>query len=172
MSVTNIYLIGLPGAGKSTIAKALSEKYHMDLIDIDEFIKESQQQTVQELFAIGENHFRQIEHETLISLDCIHTIISTGGGIILDKRNQSFLKEQPIVIYLNRSLASILETLDTQDRPLFNKGASILETLYHQRHSIYLECATFTVDNNDTIENCVSQIDTYLKRRANENTHH
>ena len=100
----NIVLIGIMGCGKTTISKLLAEKLHRPVIDIDEYIVEKYNQSINEMFAISEDYFRQNETACCKDLaDIQDHIISTGGGVILKKENIDYLKKNGIVFYIDRS---------------------------------------------------------------------
>ena len=82
-----IYLIGMPGCGKSTLGKRLAEKLNLDFIDMDNYIEKQACMFIDEIFeAYGEKYFRELETNTMrefMNLD--NVIISCGGGIIKNK---------------------------------------------------------------------------------------
>ena len=89
MNSGNIYLIGMMGSGKSTVGKLLAEKMQMTFIDLDEIIEASAQKTVRVIFEQdGELHFRKLESEALVNVNQENSVISCGGGIILDESNE------------------------------------------------------------------------------------
>ena len=90
----NIYLIGMMGCGKTTIARNLSKIINKNYIDTDSIIELKENMTINEIFSkLGESHFRKIESEVLQSI-AKNSIIACGGGIILKKINREFLKKK------------------------------------------------------------------------------
>ena len=98
-----IFLIGYMGAGKTTLGKAFAKKYNLSFVDLDWYIEERFHKTVQELFAErGEDGFRELERNMLHEVaDFENVIISTGGGIILNKENIEYLSQESLKIENN-----------------------------------------------------------------------
>jgi shikimate kinase len=124
-----IILIGFMGAGKTSVGKVLSEKIKIPLIEMDEIIlKFSGRKTIKEIFANdGEKHFRILESKVCQGLkNKDDLIISTGGGVIGDKKNIENLKNNGLVFYLKTSFLTINKRLANDNgRPLFtNKTAT------------------------------------------------
>lgn len=102
----NIVLIGMMGAGKSTIGHLLDEKLHDFLyLDIDKEIEKLAQKHIPEIFArYGESHFRQLEHDMIEKYSNYHNqVISTGGGVVENPDNIKLLKKNGVVFYLKAS---------------------------------------------------------------------
>lgn len=162
----NIILIGMPGSGKSTIGKVLSYKMKMAFLDIDKHIEKNQGASVYEIFQkFGEEYFRKLENECCkyISEKYRNTIISTGGGIILNPDNMKFLKSSGKIVYINRSVESILTTLNTDKRPLLKNNPEKLYDMYKERHSVYLKYADICVLNSGDLSDCVDNIYSVIK---------
>lgn len=140
---TNIVFIGMPGCGKSTVGKIISEKLSKEFIDTDAEIVRISGRKIPEIFAQdGEKVFREIEteavKETGKKLGCV---IATGGGAILKKINRDALKQNGLIIYLKRELSE----LAVDGRPL-SAGDNAVEKIYNARKEIYESFADYTVD--------------------------
>ena len=123
----NIVLIGIMGCGKTTVSLLLAEKLARPVIDIDEYLEKKYQMSIPEMFAISEAYFR--ERETICCQEVSKLdgyIISTGGGVIKNPENMKALKENGIVIYIDRPISMILEDVETSSRPLLKDGAEKL----------------------------------------------
>ncbi len=160
----SIVLIGFMGTGKTSIAKALSERLNMELIDTDECIVKRTNMTIPEIFEkYGEYSFRQIEHDTIKDLkDRKGTIISCGGGACLRNENISNMKENNKVILLEASPKVILERIigDT-DRPVLKGKMDIdnIENIMNIRKASYHRAADIIIDTVDkTILEIVDEI--------------
>src|SRR5690606_41784807 len=102
----NIYLIGMPGSGKSTIGKLLAKDLSKNFIDLDHKIEEKYGLFIDQIIEqYGEKTFRELETETLKNLNVTHTIISTGGGIVTIKENKKYM--DGFVIYIDTPLEMI-----------------------------------------------------------------
>ncbi|CAG9714445.1 Shikimate kinase [Clostridium neonatale] len=155
----NIVLIGMPGCGKTTLGKILNKELSMEFYDMDNYIERKTDKKISELFEKGENYFRDIE-----SLACEelsknkNVIISTGGGVIKRKENIDFLKENGIVIFIDRSVDDIIGDVDISKRPLLKEGKEKVLKLYEERYLLYKNYADEIVVNNKNIEDTKNKI--------------
>ncbi len=142
----SIFLIGLPGCGKSTIGRILAERLLMELVDTDSLIVERQGKTINDIFAEnGEDYFRKLESEVLEELiNAKNTIVSTGGGIIKLQKNRQLLKSARVV-YINAHVEEIAKRGKFKDRPLLKDNINNLKSLYKERAQLYKECADIVV---------------------------
>jgi shikimate kinase len=147
MSVTdrlqglNIYLIGMMGSGKSTTATHLARQLHYRYFDTDTLIEQVAGQSVGDIFAQeGEAGFRQLESQVLSQLSAYQrSVISTGGGIVVELSNWSFLR-YGVVVWLDVAPDLLFERLDAdQTRPLLQTAdpRQTLDTLLNERRSRY-----------------------------------
>lgn len=162
----NIILIGMSGAGKTTVGKVLSYKTKRAFLDIDGYIENKNNMSISEIFEkFGAEHFRKLEAEAceIISKNYKNTIISTGGGAVLNPENMQYLKSSGKVIYINRSVESILTTLNAEKRPLLKNNPDILYEMYKERHPLYLKYADICILNNGDFSECVENIYSIIK---------
>ena len=156
---TNIVLIGLPGCGKTTIGKQLSQKLAFPFIDIDEEIEISQQKKISQLFENGETYFRDIETEVTKKVArADFSVISTGGGVVLREENMTALGENGLIIFLNRSVSDITGDIYIEVRPLLQDGVEKLKTLHKQRIHLYERYADLTINNNQALDVIIEQL--------------
>jgi len=150
----NIVLIGMPGCGKSTVARALAKMTGRELVDTDELIVKNEGCSIPEIFAChGEDYFRDCESRVAAEVGKMSgKIISTGGGIITREVNLDSLRQNGKIFFIRREL----ELLSRDGRPL-SQGANLNE-MYKKRHPLYLTFADFTVENSTTIEECADAI--------------
>lgn len=144
----NIVLIGMPSSGKTTVGRILAEKCGKELADTDEYIVKKIGMPIADFFAEhGEAEFRKIEKETVAGL--VSTggkIIATGGGAVLDAENVRALKQNGVLVFLDRRPENLIAT---DDRPLASRR-SALEKLYAERYDIYCAAAEVHIDANTT----------------------
>ncbi len=147
----NIYLVGLMGAGKTTIGRQLAKNLGLPFYDSDKAIEESTGVDIPTIFEFeGENGFRDREQKMLQQLTQLNGIVlATGGGAILREENRQLLKENGFIVYLQCSVDRIFERTrrDTQ-RPLLKteNPKERIETLFTEREPLYRSCADFIVD--------------------------
>ncbi len=151
----NIVLIGMPGSGKSTIGKALSEKTGKTFIDTDDMIV-SEYGVISDIFKEkGEEYFRDIETQKVKQAAKMNgMIIATGGGAVLKKENVDALRQNGIIVFLNRPIEDIVPT---DDRPLSSDLAS-LKKRFEERYDIYLSSCDKEIFVDGVVENSVSKI--------------
>ncbi len=139
----NLYLIGMMGAGKSTLGKLLAQELGYRFLDTDAVIEAAAGQPVTEIFATaGETAFRELETQVLGQVAAYQQMaIATGGGIILQRQNWSYLRHG-IVIWLDVSLDQLHTRLqDDSSRPIL-QGVDLrqkLQTLLEQRQHLYAQ---------------------------------
>ena len=155
-SKENIVFAGMPGCGKSTIGAEIAKALNREFIDSDAYIWQTTglkpEQIIREK---GVDAFRDIEAECIKEISSKQNcVISTGGGAILREKNVKFLKQNGIIIFIDRKIENIKPT---DDRPLSNNQEK-LKTLYKERYPIYKVCADFTVENNKDINSVKNEI--------------
>lgn len=157
----SIVLIGMPSSGKTTVGRILAEKCGKQLADTDEYIVNKIGMPISDFFAkFGEAEFRKIEKETVAELSATGgRIIATGGGAVLDPENVRALKQNGVLVFLDRRPENLVAT---DDRPLASRR-SALEKLYTERYDIYCAAAELHIDANTTPE---AEADAILKELA------
>ena len=159
----NIFLIGMPGAGKSTIGKILSENLFLPFYDADIYLESSIGKSISSLFIQGEDIFRDIETEILKKLVLKKAIIATGGGVIVRKENRELLKKEGFVFFIDRKIQDIKKDIQKEYRPLLRKGVS-LESLYEERFPLYKEVAYFHILKKGRISEVIDEIQEKIKQ--------
>ena len=150
----NIVLIGMMGAGKSTIAHLLDEKLkNFQYLDIDKEIEKLANKHIPEIFALhGEAHFRQLEHEMIAKYSNYHNqVIATGGGVVENVENIALLKQNGVIFYLSATAEELYERVrKTSHRPLLQKEnpKKILKDLIKKREPYY-KMADFEVNTKN-----------------------
>lgn len=155
----SITLIGLPGCGKTTVGNLLSDKLNYEFIDMDFYIEKKQGKTIIELFKNGEDYFRSIETETCRELgEKGKTIISSGGGVVKKAINIEYLKNNSIVVFIDRPVENILSDIEVEKRPLLANGKEVLYKLYDERYNLYKNYCDYRVENTGSIDEIVDKI--------------
>ena len=155
----NIVLTGMPGCGKSTIGSMLSKYLGMDFIDMDNYIEKHEQKSIKEMFSISEEFFRDAESKCAKELGKLNShIIATGGGIIKRKENIEHLKDNSIIIFINRPVENIIMDIDTDTRPLLAEGKEKMYNLYNERIELYKKYCDIEINNNGNILEAIDAI--------------
>ncbi|WP_273850738.1 shikimate kinase [Guptibacillus spartinae] len=157
-----IYLTGFMGSGKTTVAEALSKELGVPAIDTDEHIAKMQDKTISAIFdEEGEKAFRAYETASLENLPCKNIIISTGGGIVLNEKNRSYMKQNGTLIYLHCEPDEIVKRLeDDTTRPILAGGnkQNKVKTIFAERLPLYREAEYEIETTNRTVKDIVADI--------------
>lgn len=146
----HIFLIGMPGSGKSSLGRKVANNLRLPFVDMDRKIQEILNGTVNEIFErYGENAFRVAETNMLIHLmGTTPSIVSTGGGVVMNPENCKLMRAAGAIILVDRPLKQILSDIKLDRRPLLaEKGLGEVERLYFERIDTYRSMADYTIVN-------------------------
>jgi shikimate kinase len=147
----NIFLVGLMGAGKSTIGRHLAKSLGLEFVDSDHEIERRTGASIPLIFDVeGEAGFRQREKKVIDELSRRSGIVlATGGGVVLDADNRARLRERGQVVYLYATVEQLLaRTAKDRNRPLLQTAdpRARLQELLKLRDALYREVADVVVD--------------------------
>lgn len=173
----NIFLVGLMGAGKTSVGKMLSKRLNKTFYDSDQEIERVTGVKIPVIFEIeGEQGFRARESKMLSELVCGDNIVlATGGGAVISEQNRRLLAAHGTVIYL-RATANDLwrRTRHDKSRPLLQTGDPLerLQELLAQRDPLYREVADIIIDTgSQSLGNLASRIEQQLARLETQTPH-
>lgn len=172
----SIFLVGLMGAGKTTIGRALAKKLNKRFVDSDHEIEVRTGATIPMIFEIeGEDSFRKREADVIRELSGQRNIVlATGGGAVLAAETRACLKQHGTVIYLRAGINQILQrTGRDKNRPLLQTAdpRRKLEELSRQRDPLYREVADFIIETGrPNVQYLVQAIITQLELLPARNT--
>ena len=161
ISMKNLVLIGMPGAGKSTVGVVLAKQQGYHFVDSDLVIQEETGLLLHEIIEQqGDDGFRQVENRINAGLAVKHSVIATGGSVIYGREAMQHLKKIGVVIYLKLSCESIASRLgDLRERGITLREGQTLQQLYDERVPLYERYADITVDcENKSIREIVVEI--------------
>jgi len=170
----NIILVGLMGAGKTSVGKTLARRLHKTFIDTDHEIERSTGVKIPLIFDIeGESGFRTRETRMLAELARrSNMVLATGGGIVLSADNRRLLRSSGTVIYLRASANDLwARARYDRNRPLLHTPDPLatLTELYTHRDPLYREVADLIVDTgNQSVGNLASALEKRLLLRESE----
>ncbi len=143
----NIVLIGMAGAGKSTVGPLLARRTGFTFLDTDDLIARRQGRSLQEtLDLLGPAAFSRLEESVLLSLDLREHVIATGGSAVYCPAGMAHLRTTAIVVLLEAGLDVLRKRVrDTADRGLVNPGGTSFAALYRERLPLYRHYADLTV---------------------------
>jgi shikimate kinase len=165
----NIILVGLMGAGKTSVGKMLAKNLRKTFVDCDHEIEKRTGVSIPLIFEIeGEEGFRRRESAMLRDLtELRNTVLATGGGAVLTPENRDALSRSGIVVYLRASVEDLWQrTKHDRNRPLLRTGdpRRRLAELFEQRDPLYREVAALTMDTGDqSVRTLVTRLERALR---------
>ena len=164
----HIFLIGMPGSGKSSLGRRAARETGIPFLDLDEWIEAVARMPVPEIFeTCGEAGFRRMETGALAYLTRISpSLISLGGGTPMDPVNRKIIRGCGSVILLDRPPEQILTDLRPEERPLLREDPEKkLWELYDQRMPTYRQLADVTLRNDGEFQTAEMILVRVLKER-------
>ena len=161
-NIQNIFLIGFMGAGKSSIAKELSKKLQMNIVEMDQRIVQEQGMSINEIFEkYGEDHFRDIESQLILDLGNTEpVIVSCGGGVVIRQENSQYMKKSGKVVFLTAKPETIFERVRySKERPILNGNMNVeyIKGLMEKRRDAYESAADFFVATDDKTQETICE---------------
>ncbi|ABN58178.1 MULTISPECIES: shikimate kinase [Methanoculleus] len=161
----NIILIGMPGAGKSTVGVVLAKTLGMQFIDTDILIQERAGKMLQEILDTdGPDAFKRIEEETILSLHPRNAVIATGGSVVCSPDAMAHLKSGGLAVYLKISYEEMEKRLkNITTRGILLLPGQSLRGMYDERVPLYEKYADLTVacsgeDLESVVENVIEAL--------------
>ncbi len=173
----NIFLVGMMGAGKTSVGRVLARRLHHEFIDSDHEIEARTGVRIPTIFEIeGEAGFRSREQEVIAELVTYPNIVlATGGGAVLKPENRAALRKHGVVIYLSATVNDLLErTLHDKNRPLLrtDNPRARLEALLKERDPLYKDVADLVIDTaNHNVHSLATSIERRLARLSGRKPH-
>ncbi len=164
----NVILIGMPGAGKSTVGVLLAKSLGKAFADTDLLLQTRAGKRLMEILTeSGADEFEKLENDTLLSIGDDETVIATGGSAVFCERGMAHLKENGICVYLDVPLSSLEERLtNIRTRGVVMKEGETLAQLLEERKPYYEKYADVTVKGKSNPEETVTAIVNALDKRA------
>ena len=163
----HIFLIGMPGSGKSALGRRVALKLQTPYLDTDAYLTEiTGMNTAQIYETYGETAFRDGETRLLCGLiNATPGIISTGGGTALRPENRQLMRTHGFVVLIDRPIDDILMDIRAEKRPLLaQKGREEIERIYEERMPIYRSVADVVLDNGNGFHNGLASLEAVAYR--------
>jgi shikimate kinase len=166
-SFSRLFLLGMPGAGKTSVGELLSEKWHVPFIDMDLEITREAGMSIAEIFQRqGEETFREMEKSVLHQLGKTYTgIISTGGGAPCFFDNMDYMNKTGLTVFIHPGHEVLESRLQKPSgRPMFDKESSPgdkLKELWKVRRPFYMK-AKLIVESSEN-EKIIRRIENYIQ---------
>src|SRR5258708_7012507 len=167
----SIFLVGMMGAGKTSVGRVLAKRLNKVFYDSDHVIEERTGVKIPVIFEIeGEPGFRQRESAVLDELTALHEVVlATGGGAVLAVENRERLRARGTVVYLRATVKDLLNrTRHDKNRPLLQAAdpRARLNDLYEMRDPLYREVAHVTIDTgSQSLTTLVNRLQQVIKTR-------
>jgi len=148
---TNLILIGMPGAGKSTIGILLAKELAKNFIDTDILIQLREEKTLQEILQEqGYQRLRDIEEDILLSVNCTNHVIATGGSAAYSDAGMKHLNSFGPIVFLDVPFDSLMQRIHNFDsRGIAGRPGQSFAELFAERRPLYQRYANITVDWGD-----------------------
>lgn len=165
-----VVLVGPMGAGKTTVAQLLAERWHLPVRDTDHDVEASQNRTISDIFVeSGEEHFRALEREAVaLALEEHNGVLALGGGAVMDEQTRATLAAHTVV-FLRVGLADAVKRvgLGTSRPLLLGNVRSRIKALLDERNPVYESVATHTVDTDGrSPEDVANEIVTRIEEKS------
>ena len=161
-----VYLVGMPGSGKSTVGPELARRLGVPFVELDERIERAEGVSVREIFERdGEARFRELEAAALVDVGSNDpSVISCGGGVVLEPANRVTLRATGEVVFLSVPLEVLRARVRPgAERPLIRTEGD-LEKLFVDREPLYREFAAHVVDASRSAQDVAAAIEKELMR--------
>jgi shikimate kinase len=155
--VRNVVLIGMPGSGKSTLGRALSQMMNLAFLDCDEYIEYREGQSLQQIIdSRGVDGFKKIEEARILELNLRRHVIATGGSIVYSPQVMEHLRKSSIFVFLNTALDEITARLDdASQRGIVGLKTNTLRHLFTERQPLYFKYADVVIDCTGKSKNMI-----------------
>ena len=160
----NISLIGMPGAGKTTIAKLLAAQLNLEFVDSDHLIEKRSDQSIQNILdSEGHIELRLKEEEVILSCPLNNTILATGGSAVYSDKAMSYLNDNSIVVYLDIPISSVMQRVgDYSNRGFAEPNGKSPQDVFNQRTVLYKKWCHITIDGTYDVDTVAKNISKYF----------
>ena len=156
----SISLVGMAGAGKSSIGKKLADHLGFSFIDSDLVIETEYQESLQQVLdKSGKENFLKIEEKALMSIEFNNTILATGGSAIFSELAMDYLRSRSSIIFIKAPYNKIVERVSNfSERGFLKSSDQTIQEAFVERQSLYKNFADYEVANDASQEECLKKI--------------
>ena len=151
---SNLTLIGMPGAGKSTVGIILAKNLGLGFIDTDVLIQINQQKSLQQIINESDHlNLRKVEEEEILKIKIANHVIATGGSVAYSEKAMAYLQRISIIIFLEVSFSELNRRIKNFDtRGIAKAGNQSFKDLYNERQILYNKYAEITINCNELVQ--------------------
>ena len=163
----HIFLVGMPGSGKSALGRRVALKLQIPYLDTDTYLTERAGMNTAQIYeTYGEKAFRDGETQLLQALiNATPGMISTGGGVALREDNRRIMKDHGYIVLIDRPVDDIMMDIRAEKRPLLaQKGREEIERIYRERMPVYQSIADVVLDNGRGFHNGLRGLEEIVAR--------
>ena len=148
MKKTNLTLIGMPGAGKSTLGIILAKNLSLGFIDTDVLIEKNQHKTLQQILDASDHlNLRALEEQEILKLSVSRHVIATGGSAAYSEKAMAHLQRMSVIVFLEVSYGEIMRRIrNFASRGIARAAHQTFRQLFDERQSLYKKYAEVTID--------------------------
>ena len=156
----SISLIGMAGAGKSSIGKQLADHLGFSFTDSDLLIENEYQESLQQVLdRSGKENFLKIEEKALMSIEFNNTILATGGSAIFSELAMDYIRSRSSIIFIEAPYNKIVERVSNfSERGFLKSSDQTIQEAFVERQFLYKHFADFEVVNDASQEKCLKKI--------------
>ena len=156
----SISLVGMAGAGKSSIGKQLADYLGFGFVDSDLLIETEYQESLQRVLdKFGKENFLKIEEKALMSIKFNNTVLATGGSAIFSELAMDYLRSRSSIIFIKVPYDKIVERVSNfSERGFLKTSDQTIQEAFVERQSLYKNFADYEVANDASQEKCLKKI--------------
>ena len=156
----SISLIGMAGAGKSSIGKKLADHLGFSFIDSDLLIEAEHQESLQRVLdKFGKENFLKTEEKALLSIEFNNTVLATGGSAIFSELAMDYLRSRSNIVFIMVPYGKIVERVSNfSERGFLKTSDQTIQEAFVERQSLYKHFADYEVANDASQEKCLNKI--------------
>ena len=156
----SISLIGMAGAGKSSVGVKLAKHLKFNFVDSDLIIEKKYGKSLRDILSQnGNKKFKEIEEGALLSVEFNQIVLATGGSAVFCDTAMEHIKENSIVIYLEVPYEDISARISNfSERGLLKRPDQTIQEAYKEREGLYQKYANYIVQNKGEIDSCLNKI--------------
>jgi shikimate kinase len=151
MTRESVVLIGMPASGKSTIGKLLAAELGYQFTDLDVYIREKEQQSLQDIINTeGEEALMLLEKERMAEIDLHRRVVAPGGSLVYHASLMQNIKQQAVIVYLNESLTNLQKRLyNVATRGIIGLKGKTFAEIYSERSPLYTRYADIIINTDN-----------------------